>query len=170
MRDVTSADAAPDETKPPARTLRDKRRRDDIRERIYAAYGRTPPPESAEKPKQGAPLHAPLGPEAGSISPEYVQARIREDFVPMAKECYEAAIERDPSLQGKVVFSFVIVGDESVGGIVESAELTDGSTLKEEELSTCLRESMLSMSFVPPEGGGSVSVTYPFLFSPGDGG
>jgi hypothetical protein len=55
-----------------------------------------------------------------------------------------------------------------VGGIVESAEITKGTTLEDEELGYCLRESMLAMSFVPPEHGGSVTVTYPFGFSPGD--
>ena len=33
----------------------------------------------------------------------------------------------------------------------------------------CLRESMMSMSFDPPEGGGAVEVTYPFVFVTEDG-
>jgi hypothetical protein len=175
---VGSALAPPPEeagAAPQQRTLRDRARRDEVRSAIYKAHGRTPPPAAsppaASPPAAGAARHAPLGPDAGSLSPEYIQSRIRQDFVPMARQCYEAALEKNPKLGGKLVFQFVIVGDESVGGIVESADLDEKSTLKDLELAVCLRESLLSVSFEPPEGGGSVSVTYPFEFSPeGDGG
>jgi hypothetical protein len=169
---IRSATATPPNATPAprvTRTVRDRQRRDQLRERIYQAYGLQAPAAGATPPSGGSP-HAPLGSDAGRISPEYVQARIREDFVPLAKQCYEAAIERDAGKAGKLVFSFVIVGDDDSGGIVESAETVKGTTLDDEELVTCLRESMLSLSFAPPENGGSVSVTYPFLFDPGDGG
>lgn len=165
IRSAQSAEPA----RPMQRTVKDKRRRDELRELIYKAYGRTPPSTPA-RPKQGAAYHAPLGTDAGKISPEYVQQRIREDFVPLAKQCYEAALERDPEVAGKLVLSFVIVGDEDVGGIVESADVDDQSTIKDEDFQLCMRESMLSLSFVAPENGGSVTVTYPFLLHPGDGG
>jgi hypothetical protein len=112
------------------------------------------------------------GPEpVGELDKDYVQKRIREDFLPMAKECYDAALERDGGLSGRMVFQFVIVGDESVGGVVESAELDPSSTLDEGELVTCMRESLLSVTFPPPKRGGRVTVTFPFTLSPvGDGG
>lgn len=152
------------------RTVRDRKRRDEIRDLIYQAYGMTPPKPGARTGPHGTSPLAPLGADAGRLEPEYIQDRIREDFVPLAKQCYEAALEREPGIAGRLVLSFVIVGDEDVGGIVESAELDPASTITEKELVECMRESMLSLSFVAPEGGGSVTVTYPFGLSPGDGG
>lgn len=146
---------------PVQRTSRDRAERDRVRERIY---------QSLRQPAPSSPAPSPLPAEAGTLPAEYIRKRIREDFVPLAKECYDAALERDAALAGKLVFEFVIVGDESVGGVVESAEPADPSTLTEKELVYCLRESLLSVSFEPPVGGGSVKVTYPFLFEPKDGG
>lgn len=154
------------------RTLKDRKHRDEVRERIYAAFGEAPPgtPKAPNPPSSvpSPPLAPPPTPGSkpkGSLAKEYIQKRIREDFLPLAKECYEAALERDPELGGKLTVNFEIVGDESVGGIVESAELSDDSDIRDEEFMYCMRESMLSMSFEPPKGGGSVTVTYPFLFS-----
>jgi hypothetical protein len=154
-----SAAVAPSAAHP---TLRDRSVRDDIREKIYRGFGR-PLPAASTATKAAL---APFGPDAGTLDRVYIQKRIREDFVPLAKECYEAALERDGKLQGKLVFSFVIAGNDDVGGIVESAELDPSSTLVEKELVYCLRESLLSLSFEPPEQGGVVTVTYPFVFSP----
>ena len=142
-------------------TLRDRALRDELREKIYRGFGAPlPAPATSAKSK------APFGSDAGTLDRVYIQKRIREDFLPLGKECYEAALERDSKLRGKLVFSFVIAGDEDVGGIVESAESDPSSTLVEKELVYCLRESLLSLSFEPPKHGGVVTVTYPFIFSP----
>jgi hypothetical protein len=142
---------------PPKRTTRDKELREQARQRILEALARQTP-----EPAPPAPAPLPV------LDKDYIQSRIRDDFVPMAKECYEAALARDGGLGGKMVFQFAIVGDESVGGIVESAELDPSSTLSESELVTCMRESLLSVTFVPPPHGGRVTVTYPFVLTPGD--
>ena len=125
-------------------------------------------PRRRLRPKGEKGTPATFAADAGTLDKAYIQKRIRQDFVPLAKECYEAALERDAKLGGKLVFSFVIVGDEDVGGIVESAEIDPSSTLVEKELVYCMRESLLSLSFEPPKHGGVVTVTYPFVFSPGD--
>jgi hypothetical protein len=143
-------------------TSRDRAVRDEMREKIYRGFGR-PLPQATQGTKTAA---SPFGSDAGRLDRVYIQKRIQEDFVPLAKECYEAALERDAKLAGKLVFSFVIAGDEDVGGIVESAEIDPSSTLVEKELVYCLRESLLSLSFEPPKQGGVVTVTYPFVFSP----
>jgi hypothetical protein len=143
-------------------TRRDRATRDEVRERIYGAFGS--PPLSPLTGAKGD--RTTFGTDSGTLDKAYIQKRIREDFVPLAKECYAAALERDAKLGGKLVFSFVIVGDEDVGGVVESAELDPTSTLVEKELVYCLRESLLSLSFEPPKEGGMVTVTYPFVFSP----
>ena len=96
----------------------------------------------------------------------FIQERVRSDFVPMAKGCYDDFLRRKPEAEGVVSVGFEILGDESVGGVVNSAEIRDESTLRDESFETCLRESFLSVYFDPPPGGGKVSVVYPFRFAP----
>jgi hypothetical protein len=151
-------------------TAEDRQRRDRVRALIYRAFQKPPPPPpSATTSVRRVPLQ-PLGPNAPVLDKDYIRDRIQEDFKPLAKECYEAALEADASLGGKLVFSFTIVGDDSVGGIVESVDFAEGSDIEDDELLYCMRESLLSMTFAPPAKGGTVTVTYPMLFSPGDGG
>lgn len=134
--------------------------RDRVRRQIYAAWGQVPP--------EDRPTAAPAASDAPALDRKYLQDRIREDFAPLARSCYEDALVRVPRLAGKVVLDFTIVGDEAVGGVVESAELGDGGTLHDAEFGNCIRESLLSVTFKAPEHGGRVTVTYPFDFSPGE--
>ncbi|HMJ54344.1 MAG TPA: AgmX/PglI C-terminal domain-containing protein, partial [Polyangiaceae bacterium] len=101
-----------------------------------------------------------------NLSREYLQQRIREDFYPMAKVCYEGALAKQPELRGQIVIDFVIVGDAKVGGIVDQAKINDRTDVTDVTFLECIRESMLSMVFAPPDNGGWVTVTYPFKFSP----
>lgn len=64
-----------------------------------------------------------------------------------------------------MVMKFAIVGDEEIGGLVDNVELAEDNEIKHEGLVECMRESMLSVTFDPPQGGGQVQVTYPFVFS-----
>jgi hypothetical protein len=73
-----------------------------------------------------------------------------------------------PDPRGQIVFWFAIVGDEKVGGIVESVDVLDESTLRDPEMIECMRESFLSVTFPPPKGGGFVTVKYPMMFAPDD--
>ena len=103
----------------------------------------------------------------GELPKEYLRRRVREDLIPLAQECYDSALEDDESLAGKLVFQFRIVGEPDVGGIVEDAQLAPESDIQHAELVECMSESLMSMSFDPPENGGVMDVTYPFEFSPG---
>jgi hypothetical protein len=136
-------------------------------------------PERAQRESMQSAIYQRLGQAAPSggtssqpsvplprLSRAYIQTRIRSDFVPLAEQCYESLLASQPQARGKAVVEFAIAGDPSVGGIVESAELSEDSTLKEPEFETCLRESLLSVTFEPPAEGGRVTITYPFEFSP----
>ena len=105
----------------------------------------------------------------GTYEPEYIQQVVREDMFPLLQQCYGDALLRQPKLGGRLVFTFTIVGDASVGGVVEDADFADESDIKDDEMRTCTRESMMTLTFdKPPSGGGYVTVTYPVLFAPGD--
>jgi hypothetical protein len=109
----------------------------------------------------GAPL--------GSLNKDYIRTTVVDDVVPLVRECYEHLLERDETTRGRVVMSFDILGDESVGGIVDGVEFLEETDLTDEGFGECVRESMASAVFEPPEGGGIVRVTYPFVFEPTDG-
>ncbi len=106
----------------------------------------------------------------GSLDKDYIREVVTEDLVPIARECYESALEDDPDLGGRLVLEFSIVGDESVGGIVDEVGIDEeASSLMHPSLGECMTESTASLLFDPPEGGGKVIVHYPFIFEPEDG-
>lgn len=151
------------------RTVTDRKVRDDLRRRILEDWASSGQGEVAAAAKQGKFVPAPTG-DGGGMDPKYIQSVIREDFVPMAGKCYEEVLARKPSAKGRLVLDFTIAGDEDVGGIVEEANVAKESTLVDEKMATCMRESLLSMGFRPPAHGGTVTVRYPIELSPGDGG
>lgn len=65
---------------------------------------------------------------------------------------------------------FTVVGDHSVGGVVESTDVMDRSTTHDPAMIECIREAMLSMSFPPPEQGAFVTIEYPIDFDPDEEG
>ncbi|MEZ4406184.1 MAG: AgmX/PglI C-terminal domain-containing protein [Polyangiales bacterium] len=153
---------------PPARTVHDRAVRDDIRRRLYQAWMASLARSVDASAGRADPLHAPMPtlPD-GRVDPEYVRDRIREDFVPLAQSCYDQLIERQPGVSGRAVAEFTVMGDEHVGGVVDDVRIDTGdSGLAETEFSTCLRESMVTVSFRPPPGRGSLRVRYPFRFTP----
>jgi hypothetical protein len=144
---------APDD----ASRARDRARRDALRQQI----------EAAQRARTHRKADEPSDPEAvGELPKEYIRERVRDDLIPLALECYTSALEDDEKLAGKLVFQFRIVGEPDVGGIVDDAQIAPESDIQHAELQECMRESLMSMSFDPPENGGAVDVTYPFEFSP----
>jgi hypothetical protein len=149
----------------------DRAARDRMRELIWRAFRQPPPPNETARPNVPyvLPSAVPEPPGVpGRLEPEYIQDRMHSDFFPMARGCYEDATKRHPGLEGQIVLRFAIVGDNGIGGIVESADVMDRSTIRDQDMIECMRESMLSMTFPPPQQGGFVTVEYPILFGPED--
>ncbi|MCA9688707.1 MAG: AgmX/PglI C-terminal domain-containing protein [Myxococcales bacterium] len=160
--------AAPAEPERPAlhRAGRDRAKRDamllELRDALAARSSATATPDAkADAKEEDAKEPGPLP----TLDKDYIQARIREDLLPLATECYESALEQDEAIAGRMVMKFAIVGDEEIGGLVDNVELAEDNEIKHEGLVECMRESMLSVTFDPPQGGGQVQVTYPFVFS-----
>lgn len=178
-RTAPSTEAAPSvaaETPPtPEAHAEARRARDAMRAKIVEALRRRAPVPAAAPAPATTPAARRPAPAAdedlphGHYEKSYIQKNFREDMFPILKQCYGAALERQPDLHGKLVLKFSIVGDPDVGGVVEDASIGDESTLKDDELETCARESLMALTFdKPPSGGGLVTVSYPILFSPGD--
>lgn len=105
------------------------------------------------------------GPALGTLDKDYIRNTVREDVVPLVRECYNDLLEKAPATDGRMVLKFTIMGDESVGGIVEEMEFGEDSEIRDEGFRECVAETMRSTVFAPPEGGGVVVVTYPFIFT-----
>jgi hypothetical protein len=78
---------------------------------------------------------------------------IENDFGPLAQDCYNELLRKKPGAEGDVILDFKIISEESIGGIVDSAAVTDQSTLRDEDFETCLSESFLSVQFGALAGG-----------------
>jgi hypothetical protein len=77
------------------------------------------------------------------------------------RACYQKELNRSPGIGGKLVLHFVIGGD----GSVKSAKTGGGSTLRNDEVESCVSSNIMRLKF--PAKGGQANVNYPFLFQPG---
>lgn len=169
----THASALPIPTtfEPVSKTISDRAQRDAIRRRILEAWTK-----STDESVAGAAATATKGgklppmPQTadGGVDPTYIRDVVRTELVPMLAKCYEDMLSRSPDAGGRLVMNFTIAGDDSVGGVVEDAEVDtgDGGLGNDDELATCVRESTMSLAFRPPPQDGWVTVTYPMEFSP----
>ena len=135
----------------------DKTKRDEMRERIYRAWGMAPPSETTHPSTWPTP-RAP----ASDFDKDYVQQRIRDDYMPLAKDCYRQGLKKHPDLEGKLVVKLRIVGTKNTGGLVDWVETAnEENTLDDADVIECLKQSMYSVSFEPPPDDGYVTVTVP---------
>ena len=98
---------------------------------------------------------------SGRLAPELIQRIVRSNYGRF-RLCYEQGLARNPSLEGRVVVRFLI--DQS-GSVAHAAN--SGSTLPDSQVVQCVVQAFPRLSF-PEVEGGTVTVVYPILFSPGD--
>jgi hypothetical protein len=138
-------------------TTLDRAKRDELRRRIYDAFGEPPP--------NGNDAHrVPTPAEERGLDSDYLGRHMREDFAPMARDCVRQSAERDAAVQGTLVMVLHVVGDEKVGGIVESTEIEDGGTVVDPSVLDCLQNSMASLEMPPPARGGATTIKVPMRF------
>ncbi|HEY5948066.1 MAG TPA: AgmX/PglI C-terminal domain-containing protein [Kofleriaceae bacterium] len=77
------------------------------------------------------------------------------------RACYQAELNRNPGIGGKLVVSFQIGGD----GIVKSAKIGGASSMRNDGVEGCVKSNIMRLKF--PAKGGLANVNYPFLFQPG---
>ena len=113
---------------------------------------------------------------SGRLPAAKIQAIVRERFASL-RTCYEEGLKRNPNLEGRVSVRFVIALD----GRVESAH--DATTdpvprdavapptqvtlapIGDPKVVACVLSAVKKLQFPKPDGG-TVSVVYPFIFSP----
>lgn len=149
---------------PIRKTVADRAVRDELRRRILLAWANNPDEKVATAAKEGR--FVPI-PDDRDASREYLREVVREDFVPMARQCYEELLTRKRGASGTLLISFKLVGDEKIGGVIEDADVETEGGLADEKLLTCIRESFLSLAFRPPPNGW-MTVRYPLVFAADD--
>jgi hypothetical protein len=97
---------------------------------------------------------------SGRLPPEVIQRIVRQNFGRF-RLCYENGLRQKPDLQGRVAVSFTIGTDGSISNISNTSDLADPGVV------ACVSKAFTNLSFPSPEGG-TVKVTYPIVFSPGD--
>jgi hypothetical protein len=98
----------------------------------------------------------------GRLPGEVIQRIVRQNQGRILN-CYQGGLAKNPGLQGRVAVAFVIGRD----GAVSTAQDTAGSDLPDTAVRQCVVRSFLNISFPEPKGG-TVNVTYPFTFTPGE--
>jgi hypothetical protein len=95
----------------------------------------------------------------GDLSQDVIVKEMRKNMRAL-KDCYERQLKRFPTLSGKISVSFEITDSGRIGqtDIVED-------TMKNADVKQCILSRARSWRFPKPSGG-SVFVTFPFVFSP----
>jgi outer membrane biosynthesis protein TonB len=94
----------------------------------------------------------------GGLSRDVINRVIQKHYSEI-KYCYEKELTRDPALYGKVTVLFLIDG---TGGVGEA--LVQQSTMSSEPVESCMINHVRRWVFPAPQGGGTVQVTYPYVF------
>jgi Ca-activated chloride channel homolog len=95
----------------------------------------------------------------GSLDRSQIQRTITRN-IRSIQACYEKALKSNPSLYGKIVVSFTI----GPKGTVTSARIVS-ATIADYQMQADLLAVIGRMKFPKPAGGGSITVSYPFIFS-----
>jgi len=97
----------------------------------------------------------------GQLDRDIIQRVVREHRREI-RACYEAELQRNPDLEGRVSMAWIIAPDGTV-----SASRVESSSLNSNAVEECMARRIRQWRFPEPLGGGIVNVTYPFVFSPG---
>lgn len=94
----------------------------------------------------------------GTLDKSEIQRVLRANLKKLTF-CYERALIKNPTLEGKLVVDFVI----STTGAVSRADEVDGP-FPDKQVSDCVTKEVRALTFPRPLGGGVVNVRYPFVF------
>jgi outer membrane biosynthesis protein TonB len=94
----------------------------------------------------------------GSLEKDVIR-RVIQRHIGEVKRCYEAQLEKDKDLAGKIMVRFLI----GVEGKVTESGIQE-STLKSPAAEKCIADAVRGWEFPRPRGG-TVAVSYPFVLA-----
>lgn len=186
-RDRASPEREVEAPREPSKRVRSKQARDAMRRRIVdAMHARERVAEEregepaggggaassarearAEPPAEEDPVPGNLTDRTGNHG--YLVKVMNDDLMPLADECYALARETQPELEGMLVLDVEIIGDEDVGGVVETVAIGQANELTDPGLVECVRESLLSTTLPPPPEGGKDAISLSLRLEPDEG-
>ena len=95
----------------------------------------------------------------GSLGKDQIRPVIQQ-HIGEVKQCYEAQLQKNKSLAGRVMVNFTIGTD----GKVTDSRISE-TTLKNPDCEKCIADAVQSWQFPKPRGG-KVVVNYPFVLAP----
>jgi hypothetical protein len=96
----------------------------------------------------------------------YLLKVMNEELMPLVDECYELARASRPELAGTLVLDVQILGDEDIGGVVDSIAPANINEIDDPTLNECVRESLLSITLPAPPTGGKDAIWLSMPLSP----
>ncbi|MDO9017714.1 MAG: AgmX/PglI C-terminal domain-containing protein [Deltaproteobacteria bacterium] len=99
---------------------------------------------------------------SGRLSPEAIRRVVLRNLG-QVQHCHEQALAQNPSAAGRVTVRFVIGGNGRV-----QASAVAASSYPVASAPQCIANAVRRWQFPTPEGGGLVTVTYPFTLTAGD--
>jgi len=97
---------------------------------------------------------------SGSLSSEVVRRVVRRNLG-QVRACHEMGLRQNPSSSGRVTVRFVVGAD----GTVAASDVA-ASTMPDPQVASCVASVVRRWQFPAPEGGGAVTVSYPFTLAP----
>ena len=110
---------------------------------------------------EAASEHSAEAPPSGSLSKSVI-ADVIADHIGEIRRCYEDSLAGWPQLAGRVAVKFIIQPD----GSVDRSAVAE-TTLHHKPTECCITNAVRSWQYPPPDGGGIVVVTYPFVLEQG---
>jgi hypothetical protein len=103
----------------------------------------------------------------GSLDKEQIRGVVHANREQI-RECYDAALEAEPLVAGRLVFGWTIGRAGATRNVhVLTRDLTSKpSPVVEGQLASCIAAALATWTFPEPRGGGQIEVVYPFVFSP----
>ncbi len=111
-------------------------------------------PERGTRQPKAVPLPPKVSPGLDQEQVRRVIRRHRNEY----RYCYERELQLKNDLQGKVTIRFVIGANGKVVAAAANEDTVGGG------VGRCIRDRVLRWQFPAPGGGGTVVVSYPFLF------
>ncbi|MBO6933717.1 MAG: DUF2330 domain-containing protein [Deltaproteobacteria bacterium] len=96
----------------------------------------------------------------GSGLAREVARRVIRRHINEVRFCYEQGLTREPDLAGRVVLQLEVTSE----GRVRASSITE-SEIDDDQVKQCLAQAGRRWSFPQVDGGGTVTITHPFVFS-----
>jgi TonB family protein len=94
----------------------------------------------------------------GALSKEIIRRIVRR-HINEVRFCYQKQLQSNRDLRGRLIVNFVIAAN----GTVAMSRVGE-STLSDDAVESCVASAVRRWAFPKPEGGGIVTVAYPFTF------